>query len=434
MESQLIYMIFTAIFIGSGFFIRRGEEHGKNRRQSWFGIAAGLSMTFVGGAALLSTAGVAVQYGYWAFIDPLAVFLGLSIALVLFKDGKSRFTIGEALTSGSVNLRRIIGLCATAVYVLLAAAQVAALSRLFGDSFSPLVADLMVVTSVVGVAAYLARGGLSSVTRTDVLQFLVVLALFFAPACVGLIVHARDSAASFDSFAPMPAQLILLFCIPALFLPVSQDVQMRINAARSRKHAVAGVLLGATFYAMFLTAVIAIGMTAGNGTDPESIVPQFLAGLHPVIGITATSVLLAAVLSSLDSVTFAAAQAVQRDVFFKNTYDTELRCHGLYILVVAAAAFAIGRFAPSVLSLIVSALTVYISALLPMAIGKALGSRDRNLVIAVVVTATIWLVASCAGLKVPLTIISLPTVHILLIGILELVSRDRNATTRTISD
>lgn len=103
-----------------------------------FPIAAGISMSFVGGAATLNMASLGYQYGWSVLVDPIVVFIALILSASFanyIREGKG-VTISDYLTGSSVPLKLILGITSFTVYQLLTAAQFVALGKLLSPFFN----------------------------------------------------------------------------------------------------------------------------------------------------------------------------------------------------------------------------------------------------------------------------------------------------------
>lgn len=292
-----------------------------NRHFKSFRISAGISMAFVGGAATLNMASLGYQYGWSVAIDPLVVFVALVIAAVLadkVRAGKG-LTITDALASSSPRLRAFLGVTSLVVYQLLTAAQFVALGKLLAPSFPgvPPVAVIAVPALVVFLYTYLR--GLNAVTSTDVLQLIIMLALYAIPCTWVFATKSASTPVSVVTEAPIaPFNLLIYLALPLLFVPVSHDTNIRVKAAESLFHARAGLILGGLQYVLFLAVSIGIGVFmrhTGQPVDsPEQVLPLFFRTQLGELSILGTVSVLAAIVSTLDSFAFDTIVSASNDV------------------------------------------------------------------------------------------------------------------------
>lgn len=428
-ERAFLLIVLTA-FIAVGYVRRRGTRDAPSATQAatplhWFSIAAGICMTFVGGAAMLTTASIGYAYGWWSLVDPIAVFIGIGIALLALGRIRSKNapTIASALQGSSQALGRIIGAITFLVYLLLTAAQLTALRKLISPAFGGAGGEVLLLLAALGATGYLLRGGLRAVTRTDILQLLTMLALFVVPSVIGLATLRSGAPVGPPSATqPMPIDLLLLFALPALWIPVSQDVHVRVAAARDHRHAAMGLVAGAGVYALLVGTAIAIGLSeSARGvevTDPETIVPQFLLAHGSFLGAFAAAAILAAIFSSFDSFAWSASLAFSRDIVPSRLAERnkiiKTLCNGAVPLSVGLA-YALGLFVPGVLKLILTGLLLYVAVLFPIAIARVLRVPDTAILRASVVFLFAFSLLEVLGVAIPLKPVLLPAAHLVLI-------------------
>lgn len=353
------------------------------RNFGWFRIASGLSATFVGGAAVINTASMGYTYGWFALTDALSTSVALILSAfvvvpLLFR--KRVFSLGTFL-KGSGRLTTIVsGLLSTVVYTLITAAQIVALLRILQPYFAIPPTILATITTL-GIAAYIFYGGYSAVTVTDVIQFIMMSICYFAVTGFFLLTDSSSPAAQPVTTKPMSLDLIFLLALPLLFVPVSQDVHIRIHSAETKRGASVGILLAGLVYLLFGFISVSLGMTlARNGitlASPDSAVPTFISAHFGSMAVIPSIAILAAVMSTLDSVLFAAVTSLSYDVFDNisstdRRREKDSRIPKLAIACILLVALFTALRTPSILNLILSALVIYAAVLLPMLAGVAL--------------------------------------------------------------
>ena len=199
----------------------------------WFIIATGISMTFVGGAAILTTASIGYTFKWYALIDPVALLSGLFIVLIFYKVYKkdNGITISDLLSSNYKELTILIGVVTSLTFVLIVAANFVALSKLLVPYFPSIHPPLITFVVSTLIFSYVFWGGFNSVTRTDVLQYILIIIMLIVPILIFIVGNYNNLVAPKISheFSTMPVDYIILFSIPILFIPLSQDINLRIN-------------------------------------------------------------------------------------------------------------------------------------------------------------------------------------------------------------
>lgn len=383
--------------IASPYLLRRFSRASTNaygsfavgaRNFGWFRISAGLSATFVGGAAVINVAGLGYTYGWYGLVDGIATSaaLLLSAFFVVPKICARRgISLGGYLQVSGRLVNAATGLLSSIVYTLITAAQIVALIRIV-QPFFDVPAPVIALVAVLGVAGYVLYGGYSSVTVTDVIQFIVMALCYFALVGSTLLVTPSVGEGPAVAARAMPLDLILLLLAPLLFIPVSQDLHIRINSAVSRRAATTGVVLAGLCYLAFGFISVSVGRALANTgvflQSPDEAVSTFLAGHFGAFVVIPTIALICVVISSLDSVLFASASSLAYDFWDRITdkrREQDSAHPRIATVVVLGIALLIALHTPRILSLILSALVIYVSVLLPMLVGRFLNKQTGAL-------------------------------------------------------
>lgn len=229
------------------------------RNYGWFGITSGLSATFVGGAALLNLPSIGYTYRWYALADVIptaaALFLSALVIAPVIRRVKA-VSLGTYLRSSGTLVAGVSGILSLVVYTLISGAQILALTRLLSEHI-PLATELIAIFCAGFVGAYILYNGYRAVTLTDRLQFIVMLVFFLG--IIGIAVLFTGPANTQHAEVPakqMPLDMILLLGTTLLFVPVSQDVHVRIHSAKSLSHAIGGCIgAGVAYLAFGITAV-----------------------------------------------------------------------------------------------------------------------------------------------------------------------------------
>lgn len=257
--AEQVYIVLAAIaFTAAGLSGRRLKAHSivefSTRRDSlsWFVTAAGVSMTFCGGAALVNMSSLAYTFGWDALVDPIAVSVGIAISTVLV--GRYRrdegVTMSQLLSSGYKPLAIYLGLVTSSVFLLITSAQYVAFAKLLSPYFPGVPPIVMMLIPSAVITIYVLLGGFSAVTKTDVVQLVLIISILVLPVAWFAFAQARTvtpTAAAPTGAARMPTDLMLLLCISILYVPISQDMNIRAKSARNKGTAIIGFLSGAFF-------------------------------------------------------------------------------------------------------------------------------------------------------------------------------------------
>ena len=424
---QAVLIVALVLFLACGFWVRKSDRFSSfrdyalsKRGQGWGYIAAGISMTFVGGAATLNMAGLGYQYGWWSLIDPGAVLVGTLVAAYFinrYREGRG-ITIADLLSGADVRLSILTGLISLTVYLLLVAAQFVALSKLLAPYFPSVAPSIFTAALSAAVFSYILVNGLMSVTQTDLLQYLLVFGLLVPP-----IAYVAASGTHFEavpvSQEPMPLNLAILLAFSLLFVPMSQDVVIRAKAARTSRHAILGFTLGGISYFLIVSACIYAGQRlATNGImlpDSERALPVFFETHYPRLGLLAIVAVFAAIASTLDSWAFATIVSCSNDILkrtpgFRNRSDKARLLSASVVIYLAALSIAI--YFNEILSLILTGLLIYVAVLLPLAIGNKIGLRSATLFLTSLLTISVIALVEIVVLPIAPKALVYPAFHI----------------------
>lgn len=393
--SQIVILISLISFLIVGLVVKRSSMSSyseftmKRGKLSWFIIACGISMTYAGGGAILTTASIGYSFKWYALIDPIALLIGLYIAVLLFERYRNNkgTTISELLSSDHKGLNVLIGIVTSFTFILIVAAQFVALSKLLAPYFpsvNPLLITFVVST---GVFSYVFFGGFNSVTKTDILQYILMTLFLVVPMLFFVLfkaVNPTSTASDAHSFAVMPIDYIILFSIPILFTPLSQDVNLRVKSAKSPHQGKLGLMIGGVFYLSITLAAAYVGIYMGEHGidlgDPEQAIPIFFKDTFPVFGFAAIIATLSAIVSTLDSYTLNSITSISNDIVrpLSRNKDNPPRNIKIASVITYSIAMAIALFFNKVLALSMTSMLIYISVLLPIALSNTLKLKGKQ--------------------------------------------------------
>jgi Na+/panthothenate symporter len=417
MPDQLLIIIAVVLFLAVGFMVKNRkatsieEFSARRNRLSWFVTAAGVSMTFVGGAALLNSASLGYSYKWYTLVDPVAFMTGIIISVLFVRNYRNDtgLTISQLLSGINKKLSLYIGIITSVIFLLVISAQFVAFSKLLAPYFPNVNPALLMIIPSWIILLYVLAGGFAAVTNTDVLQLFFIFIFLLIP--VGYYLVTTQPSTSYVAgktiFAPMPAELMIYFCIYGLFIPVSQDINIRAKSAKDVRHARIGFICGGIFYSLIIIACSYIGITlAEHGVkvdDTEHTFPTFFKNFYPTFGIFPILAGMAAIWSTLDTYLVNCITSVAQDILKKSNYFKKREDRKLIIIagiIIFLIAISISLYYDQVLSLILFALLVYISVLIPIAIGKKIKMKDDIIFIVSLVTVIIILLFEVQKIKV----------------------------------
>lgn len=392
---QIFILISIILFLIVGYFFKGTRTNSIRKftihegKLNWFPIAAGISMTFAGGAAILNMTSLGYTFKWYTLVDPIALIIGIIIVILLFNYYRKDkgVTISNLLSGTNKNLNILIGIITSFVFILIVSAQFVALSKLVSPYFpdiNPLIITLILSTAIF---SYVFLGGFASVTKTDILQLVFIVFFLIIPIIFFIIsneVTSTHNLINEHKFIAMPVNYIILFSIPILFIPLSQDINIRIKSARNEKNGKLGLIIGAFIYLSIIVIATYIGIfLANNGIaldDPETAYTVFFQTIFINFGFLGIIAALAAIVSSLDSYTLNGITSVSNDILSEipllKTKQQKSLINIAGILVYAVS-LCIALFFNEILVLVLTALLTYISVLFPIAFAKKIGLKDN---------------------------------------------------------
>lgn len=232
---------------------------------------------------------------------------------------------------------------------------------MFGWSYS-----MSLVVGTLLSTLYLFRGGLKSVVRTDMLQFLLMY-VGFAVMVVTLFstygglnfIKARVPAVLLTPTGGQTIGAVLVWYFIASTTLVEPLFYERAYAAKSEKIVLPGILVAIVFWALFDFMTTATGLYArallGDVASPIFAFPELAARVLPagLFGLFLAA-LVATVASTIDSYMFIAGAALGRDVAARGrpaSEETVLRYVQVGAICAAICAFSLAWFSSSVITL-----------------------------------------------------------------------------------
>ncbi|MEW8509154.1 MAG: hypothetical protein AB2598_20935 [Candidatus Thiodiazotropha sp.] len=419
-------------FILYGYFGRRVKGGSAEEKLGLFRIAAGLSMSFIGGAATIAMSGIGYANGWIALVDPIAVVFGggfVVLLVSLFSVPDSNQGASAYLAGGNKVRTLVYATCGIFVYLLLAGAQIVALQKIFTPYLGAQPALLVAVTLFSAILGYIYKGGIGAVTKTDVLQFIIVVFLFVLPAIYGIsTITSNVSLNPSIPQVPLDLRTVLMLSLSLLFVPLSQDVWYRIRRSESVTTARLGVMAGVIIYAAIVTIAISLGVFSAYAgidvSDPESILTFFFTSELGVAGFVTAVIILAAVMSTLDSFSFNLISTLSEDLFGNKPQSSRYKYRRIAAtFTVFFGCLVIVFFASSVLSLVLTALMIYVTVIGPGLVLNKVVKKDSILWVPALLILALILSFGLAGVRIPYEPYSYLLIHLSLIAAAFLITK-----------
>lgn len=357
---------------------------GGKRFRFW---SAALSARATGESAwlLIGLTGMGAAVGVQAFWVVVGEILGVGTAWLLMCGPFNRLTtrydsvtIPDYLESRFRDAGHALRLVAAGSLMVFVTIYVSAQIDATGKAFETFLHWNYYVGAAVGflvVLVYIVSGGFVAVVWSDVFQGLLMFAGLVALPVVGLL-HLGGWTALADGLRAVdpgllswsgPAgpswhavfEIVGLVCIGIGFLG-SPQIFVRFLALRSPKEVAPGAAVALVWTVLADSGAVLIGMIgrvmftdAGDnvetvlGANGESVLPMLAGGLlHPLLVGLFIAIVLAAIMSTIDSLLILASSAVVRDYYQKTFHpnmpdDSLVRMSRIATFVLAAIAMAV---------------------------------------------------------------------------------------------
>ena len=249
------------------------------------------------------------------------------------------------------------------------------------------------VTFVI-IVSYCALSGLYGVMITDTIQVAigglgVVLGAAIALKRIGGIGQLATLPAQDLSLFPADLGTLVWLVVPVTLNGlISQPAYQRINACRDEKTAVRAPLFGALVVIFLAIFPVLAGMCARvlwPDVDPAMAVPQLLKEVFPpVVAAIFIAAILAAIMSTADSVLLAGVANVVRDIYQQilrpDASDRALlRISSLATVGIGIGALAVTYLVPTILDLFLASYAIQVCGGLIPVVGALLWKKGTEL-------------------------------------------------------
>ncbi len=353
------------------------DFHLAGRRLRFILLTGTFCATIVGASSTLGMAGLGYSKGMPAAWWMLSGTLGM-LVLSIFFAGKVRasgyYTLPEMVGSFYGEQAKIAASILIALSWLgVIAAQIVASGKVLSVVFGGSGTVFMIACTLVFVI-YTAHGGQSSVARTDLVQFLIIV--------IGMAVlfFASGSLAGFDllfaqSFPTSPEMggwdvLSMIFVVGSAYL-VGPDMYSRLLSASSPQQARASAFISAIILIPLAFLITSLGVFSRElfpSAQPEEAVLLLLGGLAPGMEGLVAAALLAAFMSSADTSLMTVTSILTLDLYRKARPfagpENILAASRVAALVAGLLALITAILMPGIIKTLLVAYTVFTGGLL----------------------------------------------------------------------
>ncbi|MEE8526166.1 MAG: sodium:solute symporter family protein [Thermoanaerobaculia bacterium] len=403
----LIVGIYFAVLLGIGWWSYRTRISGMTdfllagRKLGLVLCSAAMAATHFGGGALMGGAAWGFEHGLSGAWYGISTGLGL-VLLAWFTAGKFRalalYTVPDFLARryGGNTVRVIGALLSLVALTGILAAQVNAARGAFAilGVEGPEAAVLATLVFV----AYTAIGGLWAATISDLVQIVIAgVGIVIAAAVVwshasklgGLaeVLAAKDVGEGYLSLTGAGPELILWLVLPTvMYTLIGQDFYQRLFAARDAGVARRSALLGGIFLIVisFFPTLVGIGARAFSDIEDRTMaVPWVLQNLFdPLIAGVILAAILAAIMSSADSLLTAATSHLVKDLWIETLGRGDLSQERQLLKISRASTVAVGIVAlliglatPGIVTILIYSYTLYTAGVFVPMLGGVVWRR-----------------------------------------------------------
>ena len=316
-----------------------------DKKLPYWVVAFSTNATGESGWLLLGLSGMGYAVGmqaYWIVVGEI-VGIALSWGLISRRlkklgDETDSITVPDVLAAKFADKWNLIRGAAVLIIVVMVTTYVTAQMVSSGKAFSSFLGmdyRTGVIVGAIFIIGYTFVGGYKAVSYTDVVQGVLMLLGLIAVPVAAIVAsggwgNVEESLAQQDpalldmfAFADTPAWIgiasFLAIGLPFMGVP---QLMVRFMSARSEKSLVPAMFISVVVILLFDLGAVLTGM-AGRAlfpdlADPETVLPVISTTLlHPVLGGVMMVVVLAAIMSTVDSLLILASSAVVRDYLQK---------------------------------------------------------------------------------------------------------------------
>lgn len=318
--------------------VRDSEEFFVGRRE--VGPVAGgatLAATQLSAGTLVGTVGVHYATGVSFLLIWVGIWVGWLLSAALIGPQLRAFegvTLPDFLAArfdaghdGAV-IRAVSALVIVAAYLVYTSAQYLAVARVF-EMWLAIPGELVMLVVTVLVLGYVTTGGMRASIRTDVVQLLLLLggtglAAVTAVGAVGgptaLVAQLRAVDPSLVGVGMEPTRLVGFVIAFGLGLMAAPNELSRMYTLRDPPTVRRAILVSIGFQAIIAISIAALGLVARlrfpGLVAPDAAAVRLVVSLFgPAVGGLFVLALVAAVLSTVDSVLLVSASALAHDLY-----------------------------------------------------------------------------------------------------------------------
>jgi SSS family solute:Na+ symporter len=334
--------------------------------------------TIVGASSTIGMAGLGFQKGLPGAWWMLSGTIGLLVLSLFFAEkirSKGFYTLPELVGSFyDEKVRTAASLLIAISWIGVIAVQIAAAGKVLSAIFGGDGTIFMIACSLVFIL-YTAHGGQSSVIRTDLVQFLIIITgmVFLFIAALNFEGFGPISSQSFPTSAQMGGWEVLsmIIVVGSAYL-VGPDMYSRLLSASSPRDAKISALFAAIILiplAFIITSLGVFSRPIHPASPPEEAILSLMTGLLSpgMVGLVAAA-LLAAFMSSADTSLMTVTSILTFDIYKKARPNAGaahlMNVSRIAVVLIGSTALLLAISLPGIIKTLLIAYTIFTSGLL----------------------------------------------------------------------
>lgn len=361
------YMIGFILFIIIGFLSRSTKNFYKGTGEyGVFTTTSGLLASFIGGGSIINLIGLSNKYGYWAYADVIPSSLGLLVAYIFITRDKANKFFYKTEYNQNITFT-VHHTVIVILYTLVMVAQFIGLKKLASMTGVSNTDALILITAAL-VWMYSIKG-YAAVANTDKAQFVIMLLGFYAISFFTFAFLETEADLNAVDKVRMPFSLILALSLPLFFLPISQEIHQRVSVAGTESTVKKSLIISGILYFFLGSITIFLGINALSPGLPGVIESMST----PVVSTIVFFAVLTALISTTDTALNISTHSLSKLV---KIHAVEKRQYLISVPIILAVIFFSSKF-PTILSVILLALFLYMSGPAFMSLAKIYGIKEQ---------------------------------------------------------
>jgi SSS family solute:Na+ symporter len=352
----------------------------------WYVVSGTILATFIGGGTMLGFVGSYYHYGvqwFWMCLGTSLSHLFMAYYLAQRVRRFNLYTIADIFYKRyGESTKRISGVINTIIGVAVGFAMTASFSAIF-SGYVGIPREITIIIGAVLFAATATLGGLVGVAYTDAIQCVLILAGALVVAAVSFvkaggvtgILTIPPNLLNFGSGnIPWFSFIATIIASVGVGLADQATIFQRVNATKTPRAARKATIVFAwlCFGVFILMGIMGLSARAllGEGVDENNVVAELLKLINPVFSGLYAAAVIAAVLTTANSMYLSASMSFSRDIVQSIKPDVSdkamLIISKIFVWIMALFSFFVIRYQPSIMRYIMLGYTCVSCMIVPL--------------------------------------------------------------------